>query len=74
MKYINLFTLVIACYSADQMKSFYFEGSCKTYCMSAAGYDSGTVINSKCYCMDQMDADKFSEKRLILPEKAVKAE
>ena len=42
--------------------------------MSAAGYDSGTVINSKCYCMDQMDADKFSEKRLILPEKAVKAE
>ena len=61
----------LTCFTALDMRTV----ECRSYCRFAAGYDDGIVnAKSQCYCVDKIDEERTSEKRLILPKKRVQRE
>lgn len=65
-----LVLLVAVCFSLDQIR----DAECKTYCRTAAGYDSGMWIvkQRRCWCGDLMDQERLSDKKIMAPKKVNK--
>lgn len=45
------------------------DARCDTYCKHA-GYDSGVSKKKSCFCFDQLDLERASEKRIVIPRRA----
>jgi hypothetical protein len=65
----RFFLVAVTCFSFAQLK----DVECKTYCKTAAGYDSGVYVAEKCWCADVISQDRLSEKKLSVPKKVSKA-
>lgn len=59
--------LIVACFSLIDLRNV----ECRSYCRFYAGYDSGVFSAKldKCLCLDQIDNERLSDKRLLLPSK-----
>jgi hypothetical protein len=63
--------LAIACFSLADLRNV----ECRSYCRFSAGYDSGIFSKrlEKCLCLDRIDNERLSEKRIILPGRIIKS-
>jgi hypothetical protein len=62
--------LLAICFSMLDLQNV----ECKAFCRFYAGYDSGRIIKSKCYCLEEVDVNRLQEKTLFLPHKRIKKE
>jgi len=70
MKKHSVLVFAVICYTFSQLKNV----ECKSYCRFYAGYDTGVYVENinKCFCQDEIDQERLTEKRLILPSKSIK--
>ena len=67
----RFFLVAATCFTYSQL----LDVQCKTYCKTAAGYDSGLYVESTkiCWCADIISQDRLSEKKLSIPKKVLKS-